>query len=123
MGFICLECFKKKYPNSKYLNEYGLFDMSLVAVCTDICEICVKKTDCIDNFYDKEELQDLFTEIKSNLIEEVMHLEDFTSYYNEALEGKNIGIYAEEIPKKRGIQNTMKLRLKLRKLKNLFRIS
>ena len=69
MGFICLECFKKKYPNSEYLNDQGFFDMSLVAACKSICEICGKKGDCVDDFYDKEELQDLFTDTDSNFIE------------------------------------------------------
>jgi len=98
MGLICLECYKKGNFNKEYLNEYGLFDMSLVSVCTTICEICGKKGDSIDNFYNKEELQDLFTESHYEVSEKVTHLEDFTSYYKKALEGKNIGIYAVEIP-------------------------
>lgn len=97
MGFICLECYKDRSLDNEHLDENSSFDINIVAVSRTNCGICGKEGDCIDRNYAREKLQDLFTKIDSTIIEKVLHLEDFTSNYEKALEGKAYGMYNEEI--------------------------
>lgn len=98
MAIICLNCYKKAHPRGQYLTDRGFFDVGNVDVGVDTCEICGKEGDCIDDFYDKVEQQDLFSEKSYVSIQEVLKLKDFTETYKKALEGKNLGIFCKEIP-------------------------
>lgn len=98
MAIICLNCYKEAHPSGQYLTDHGLFNIGKVDVGVDTCEICGKEEDCIDDFYDKVELHDLFSEKSYVSIQGVLNLKDFTETYKKALEGKNLGIFCEEIP-------------------------
>lgn len=98
MALICLNCYKEAHPNGQYLTDRGFFNIGKVDVGVDTCEICGKEGDCIDNFYDKVELHNLFSEKSYVLVQEVLKLKDFTETYKKALEGKNLGDFCQEIP-------------------------
>ncbi len=98
MGFICLECYKDRSLDDEHLDENGSFDINIVAVSLTKCEICGKEGDCIDRTYAREKLQDLFIKGDYITVEKVLNFEDFTSYYEKALEVKGFGMYTEEIP-------------------------
>ena len=98
MALICLNCYKKVHPNGQYLTDQGFFNIGKIDVGVDTCEICGKEGDCIDDFYDKVEQQDLFTKKRYVSVQEVLKLKDFTETYKKALEGKNLGDFCEVIP-------------------------
>lgn len=98
MALICLNCYKKAHPNGQYLTDRGFFNIGKVDVGVDTCEICGKEGDCIDDFYDKVELHDLFSEKSYVSVQKVLKLKDFTETYKKALEGKNLGDFCKEIP-------------------------
>lgn len=98
MAIICLNCYKKTHPSGQYLTDRGLFDIGKVDVGVDICEICEKEGDCVDDFYEKVELHDLFSGKSYVSVQKVLKLKDFTEIYKKALEGKNLGVFCQEIP-------------------------